>query len=148
FNSPHGACTGCQGLGATYDFDPRLVVPDESKSLLDGAIAPWAKGDKKLVREAIQGLAKTYGFDPAVAFGKLSKKHRDLILLGPGAAKRASTVADEDGPVVADEEEVDPEFSMPRARRPSNGEVPSGRSFEGVIPNLRRRYEEGPWSVQ
>ena len=55
FNSPHGACTGCQGLGATYDFDPRLMVPDESKSLLDGAIAPWAKGDRKLVREAMLG---------------------------------------------------------------------------------------------
>ena len=44
FNSPHGACPDCQGLGATYDFDPRLVVPDESKSLLGGAIAPWAQG--------------------------------------------------------------------------------------------------------
>ena len=52
FNSPHGACPDCQGLGATYDFDPRLVVPDESKSLLGGAIAPWARGDRKLVREA------------------------------------------------------------------------------------------------
>ena len=90
FNSPHGACTGCQGLGATYDFEPRLVVPDESKSLLDGAIAPWAKGDRKLVREAVLGLAKAHGFDPQAPFGKLSKKHRDLILygLGTGQARR------------------------------------------------------------
>src|SRR5678810_1092119 len=46
FNSPHGACPECQGLGATYDFDPRRVVPDESKSLAAGAIAPWARGDR------------------------------------------------------------------------------------------------------
>src|SRR5215471_11279044 len=49
FNSPHGACASCQGLGAMLDFDPQRVVPDESKSLLDGAIAPWAKGDRRLV---------------------------------------------------------------------------------------------------
>src|SRR6184192_2771578 len=47
FNSPHGACSDCQGLGATIDFDPQLVVSDESKSLLGGAIAPWARGDRK-----------------------------------------------------------------------------------------------------
>ena len=67
FNSPHGACTTCQGLGATYDFEPRLVVPDESKSLLEGAIAPWASGDRKLVKDAILALAKTSGLDPNVA---------------------------------------------------------------------------------
>src|SRR5574342_1374278 len=46
FNSPHGACPDCQGLGATYDFDPRLIVPDESKSLLGGAVLPWLRGDR------------------------------------------------------------------------------------------------------
>src|SRR6187399_2257415 len=64
FNSPHGACQACQGLGATYDFDPRLVVPDETKSLLGGAIAPWARGDRKLVKEAVTTLAKTFVIDP------------------------------------------------------------------------------------
>ena len=53
FNSPHGACPGCQGLGAGVDFDPHRVVPDETKSLAEGAIAPWARGDRKLVREAL-----------------------------------------------------------------------------------------------
>ena len=67
FNSPHGACTGCQGLGATIDFDPRLVVPDESKSLADGAIAPWARGDRKLVREALQSLSRDFGDRPVGA---------------------------------------------------------------------------------
>ena len=49
FNSPHGACPDCQGLGATYDFDARLIVPDETKSLMGGAVAPWVRGDRKLV---------------------------------------------------------------------------------------------------
>ena len=53
FNSPHGACTECQGLGAMYDFDPNRIVPDQTKSLAEGAIVPWARGDRKLVREAI-----------------------------------------------------------------------------------------------
>ncbi len=55
FNSPHGACPECQGLGAMYDFDPNRIVPDQTKSLVDGAIVPWTKGDRKLVREAISG---------------------------------------------------------------------------------------------
>src|SRR4029079_3251761 len=53
FKSAHGACPDCQGLGAVYDFDPGRLVPDESLSLQDGAIAPWARGDKKLVKEAL-----------------------------------------------------------------------------------------------
>jgi excinuclease UvrABC ATPase subunit len=59
FNSPHGACTGCQGLGATYDFDPRLIVPDESKSR-STAIAPWAGRSQVGARSRV-GLAKANG---------------------------------------------------------------------------------------
>jgi excinuclease ABC subunit A len=154
FNSPHGACPDCQGLGATYDFEPRLVVPDESKSLLDGAIAPWARGDRKLVKEAIGRLSQTYGIDPDAPFSKLPKKHRDLILFGPppggvkGGVKLAKPLrrvnegADED-------EGAEEEFELPRRRRDSaKADDPFGRGFEGVIPNLRRRYEEGSWAVQ
>jgi excinuclease ABC subunit A len=154
FNSPHGACPDCQGLGATYDFDPHLVVPDESRSLLNGAIAPWQRGDRKLVREAVTTLAKTYGIDADAPFNKLPKKHRDLVLYGPaGAAKlakvasktAATTVSAED-----EDEDEEPEFSLPKRR--GNGrdshDDPFGRGFEGVIPNLRRRYEEGSWTVQ
>jgi excinuclease ABC subunit A len=149
FNSPHGSCTGCQGLGATYDFDPRLIVPDESKSLLDGAIAPWAKGDRKLVREAVLGLAKAHGFDPHAPFGKLSKKHRDLVLYGLGTGKRAAANgAASDDPPDETEDDGEAEFEMPKARRPSGGDTLFGKTFEGVIPNLRRRYEEGSWAVQ
>ncbi|MQA30269.1 MAG: excinuclease ABC subunit UvrA [Luteitalea sp.] len=106
FNSPHGACTGCQGLGAMVDFDPQRVVPDETRSLSEGAILPWAKGDRKLVREALQSLARGFGIDLTVPFNKLSRKQRDVLLSG------------------------------------------AGKAFEGILPNLRRRYEEGNWSQQ
>ena len=157
FNSPHGACPDCQGLGATYDFAPALVVPDDTKSLLDGAIAPWARGDRKLVREAVLTLAKTYGLDPEVPFARLPKKHRDLVLYGPAAT--AKTVKpDTRRPVASeeDEEEDEEEFELPSGRRRDTGgsikggreKDPFGRGFEGVVPNLRRRYEEGSWAVQ
>ncbi len=93
FNSPHGACQSCQGLGATWDFDPQRIVPDESLSLSAGAIKPWGKGDSKLVSEAVASISSYYGIDPKVPFGKLPKKHRDLILLGPGRSlsRRSAT---------------------------------------------------------
>jgi excinuclease ABC subunit A len=106
FNSPHGACAECQGLGAMVDFDPQRVVPDDTKSLMDGAIAPWVRGDRKLVREALQSLSVDFGIDLGVPFSKLSRKQRDVLLSG------------------------------------------AGKSFEGILPNLRRRYEEGNWSQQ
>ncbi len=110
FNSPHGACPSCQGLGASIDFDPQRVVPDETLSLSDGAIAPWAKGDKKLVREMLQSLSRAYGIDLTVPFAKLPRKQRELLLFGSGSAAK--------------------------------------NAFEGLLPNLRRRYEEGSWAEQ
>jgi excinuclease ABC subunit A len=110
FNSPHGACPGCQGLGARVDFDPQRVVPDESKSLSEGAIAPWARGDRKLVKEALQSLSRTHGIDLSVPFAKLPRKAREALLAGAGTTGK-------------------------------NG-------FEGLLPNLRRRYEEGSWAEQ
>src|SRR2546421_2589647 len=110
FNSPHGACLSCQGLGATIDFDPGRVIPDESKSLADGPIAPWARGDKKLVKETLQSLARAHAIDLTVPFAKLPRKARELLLFGsPSGTKNA---------------------------------------FEGLLPNLRRRYEEGSWADQ
>jgi len=106
FNSPHGACPHCQGLGAIVDFDPRRVVPDETKSLGDGAIAPWARGDRRLVREALQALSRNFAIDLSVPFGKLPRKQREVLLFG------------------------------------------AGKGFEGLLPNLRRRYDEGGWAEQ
>src|SRR6187397_3290987 len=82
FNSPHGACPDCQGLGAVYDFDPVRLVPDESKSLAEGAIAPWARGDRKLIRETLQALSRDFGIDLTLPFGKLSRKQREVLLFG------------------------------------------------------------------
>jgi excinuclease ABC subunit A len=106
FNSPHGACPACQGLGAMVDFDPLRIIPNESVSLTDGAIAPWARGDKKLVKDALQGLSRDFGIDLNVPFSKLPRKSREVLLFG------------------------------------------SGKTFEGLIPNLRRRFDEGSWSDQ
>jgi len=155
FNSPHGACPDCQGLGATYDFDPRLVVPDESKTLLGGAIAPWARGDRRLVKEAVTTVSRTFGIDAEAPFARLPKKQRDLILFGPGGATKAAragvslSVTDDDDD---DDDEGGEEFELPTSRRAAsrrNEPVdPFGKGFEGVIPNLRRRYEEGSWAVQ
>jgi excinuclease ABC subunit A len=106
FNSPHGACTECQGLGAMIDFDPHRVVPDESKSLADGAIVPWVRGDRKLVKDALQSLSRDFGIDLSVPFSRLARKQREVLLFG------------------------------------------AGKGFEGLIPNLRRRYDEGSWAEQ
>ncbi len=125
FNSPHGACPDCQGLGAVYDFDPSRLVPDESVSLKSGAIAPWAKGDRRLVREALDSLSRTFGIDLDLPFRRLPRKLRDLLFYG--APRRADEVS-----------------RKSRAREKD----PFGAGFEGLIPNLRRRYEEGTWLEQ
>src|SRR6476619_6729993 len=131
FNSPHGACPECQGLGAVYDLDPARLIPDESRSLSDGAIEPWAKGDRKLVREALTSLSKTFGIDLAIPFRRLPKKLRDILLFGaPGAGRRAE--AEGGRKKTKDRETKDP----------------FGVGFEGLVPNLRRRYEEGTWLEQ
>jgi excinuclease ABC subunit A len=127
FNSPHGACPECQGLGAVYDFDPARLVPDESLSLSGGAIAPWVKGDRKLVREALESLSRTFGIDLELPFRRLSKKIRDVLFYGAVATRRT-----EDAPKKARAREKDP----------------FGTGFEGLVPNLRRRYEEGSWLEQ
>src|SRR5436309_3082381 len=108
FNSPHGACPDCQGLGAMVDFDPQRVVPDDQKSLADGAIAPWSRGDRKLVREALQALSRNFGIDLTVPFAKLPRKAREVLMFGAGAKS----------------------------------------TFEGLLPNLRRRYDAGSWAEQ
>ncbi|MBA3948354.1 MAG: excinuclease ABC subunit UvrA [Acidobacteria bacterium] len=132
FNSPHGACQGCQGLGAVYDFDPARVVPDETKSLLEGAIAPWGRADKKPLREALATLAKTFDIDLTAPWSKLAKKTRDLLLAG-ASGKRASAVA--------------AGAAKPKKTKTAAGD-PFGADFEGVIPNLRRRFDEGTWADQ
>jgi excinuclease ABC subunit A len=137
FNSPHGACSSCQGLGATWDFDPRRIIPDDSLSLAGGAIAPWGKGDLK--SEAVAAIASYYGIDSKTAFGKLPKKQRDLILQGPSKDATKGPDGRDFGPA---------EKKAKGKKAKANEPDPFGRDFEGVIPNLRRRFEEGSWTVQ
>jgi len=133
FNSPHGACTECQGLGAVYDFDPARLVPDESLSLDGGAIAPWAKGDRKLVREALSTLSKTFGIDLSLPFRRLPRKLRDLLFFGAaGAGSRRA----------------EGEAADAKAKKTRKVDDPFGANFEGLIPNFRRRYEAGTWLEQ
>jgi excinuclease ABC subunit A len=105
------------------------VIPDESLSLQDGAIAPWAKGDRKLVREALTTLSKTFGIDLAIPFRRLPRKVRDVLLFGAGGTSRRL------------------ETDVARKRKAREAD-PFGAGFEGLIPNLRRRYEEGSWTEQ
>ncbi len=134
FNSPHGACPACQGLGAIWDFDPARVVPDPSKSLADGAIAPWARGDKKLIADALESLSTTFGIALDVPFGRLPKKHRDLLLHGPSGEAGAAESARERKAAASKKKKAPAE--------------PFGRDFEGILPNLRRRYSEATWTLQ
>ena len=130
FNSPHGACPDCQGLGAVHDFDPTRLVPDDSLSLQNGAIAPWAKGDRKLVREALSVLSRTFGIDLTLPFRRLPKRIRDIVFFGAAGAGRRG---DAEGT---------------RKKKDRGKDDPFGMGFEGLVPNLRRRYEEGTWLEQ
>ena len=131
FNSLHGACPACQGLGAVEDFDPARIVPDASKSLADGAIQPWVQGDRKMVKAALSKLARHFEIDLAKPFARLSRKRRDVLLYGPAGLKGSAST------------NVVRQRSRPRTRT-----EPFGRDFEGIIPNLRRRYEEGTCEQQ
>ena len=84
FNSAYGACPVCDGLGVSWAVDPLRVVPDESKSLLDGAIHPWQRHGPRLLREALEDLAARHAFSLEVPFATLSRKVKDLLLHGDG----------------------------------------------------------------
>ena len=118
FNNPSGACQGCDGLGVKQYFDPERVVVNEELSLAGGAIRGW---DRKTTYyyQMIQSLATHYNFDLETPFNKLSKKLRDIVLFGSGGEKI--------------------EFFYENSR---GMQVKKRHRFEGVIPNLERRYRE------
>ncbi len=118
FNNPFGACPTCDGLGEQLEIDARLVVPDKDLGLLDGAIAPWAKSSSPYQTQTLQALSVHYRFDLKKPWNKLPKKIRQMILHGTG---------DEEVTFIYDD-------GMRRY------EVT--KTFEGVIPNLERRYRE------
>ncbi len=120
FNSPHGACPTCQGLGFKLEIDPDLLIPDKNRSIADGAIEMWGVDDKTSTRwQIFQALSDRYGIPLHVPWGKLSEEHRRIILYGTGGERIRVRYVDRDGNYR--------EFTY---------------KFEGVIPNLQRRYEE------
>ncbi len=118
FNNPFGACPACDGLGTQMEFDPMLVVPDESKTLENGAVAPWASTTSKYYLQTLKSVAKHFDFKTSVAWEKLPKKAQDIILYGSG---------DEEVTVTYDDGSRSYKVSRP---------------FEGVIPNMSRRWRE------
>ena len=130
FNSLHGACPVCEGLGMVEDFDPARIVPDETKSLSEGAIHPWAQGDGKMVRDALTLLGRHFEINLKIPFRRLPRKRREVLFYGPAGLKGGGVSS-----------------ARSRGRSKLRAE-PFGRDFEGIIPNLRRRYEEGTWEQQ
>lgn len=118
FNNPFGACPTCDGLGKELKFDAGLVVPDERKSLAGGAILPWSKKPDGLYMQTLKALAKHYDFKVDTPFEKLPAKAREVVLFGTKGTK------------------VD--FHYKDGKRSYKTTKP----FEGVIPNLQRRYRE------
>ncbi len=117
FNNPYGACPTCDGLGQSLKFDAGLVVPDADKSLNDGAIAPWSRATSKLYQQTLQALAKHFGGDMFQPWHSLPEPFRKVVLYG---TKEDVTFVYEDG------------LRKFETRKP----------FEGVIPNLERRWRE------
>ena len=118
FNAPFGACPECDGLGQERFFDERLVVPDETLKVRDGAIAPWRKGKSPYFTQTIEAISKHYGVSMNVSW-------KDL----PAAVKKVFLHGSEDQEI--------------KFRYDDGGRVYQvTRGFEGVIPNMQRRYRE------
>lgn len=118
FNSPTGACPTCDGLGVKQDFDPDLIVLDSKSSLAEGAIRGWDKRNSYYF-QMLTSLAKHYKFDVDIPFAKLPKKIQHVILYG------------------SDNEMIKFQYRNDEGRGFNKVDV-----FEGVIPNMERRYRE------
>jgi excinuclease ABC subunit A len=118
FNNPAGACPACDGLGMKLKFTADLVAPDKDKSLHKGAIAPWAKGPSPLYTQTLQALARHYDFSMDEPWWKLPERAREVVLNGSGAEKIHFIYDD-------------------NARK-----YEVNKTFEGVLPNLERRWRE------
>ena len=118
FNAPFGACPDCDGLGKELYFDERLVVPDQTLKIKDGALAPWRKGKSPYFLQTIEAIAKHFDFDPSSRWKDLTNKVKQVFLYGSG------------------DEEIN-------FRYDEGGRIYQvSRTFEGVIPNMERRYRE------
>ncbi len=114
FNSPHGACATCGGLGTATEIDPNRLIPNPALSLREGAILPWALSLSYY--RMLEGLAANYGFDLCAPYQTLAPEVREIILYGSQDRRPPSIKA--------------------------RGDTGSSKQFEGVIPNFMRRYRE------
>ncbi len=119
FNSPHGACERCTGLGSQMEIDEQLIVPDRSLSIEQGALAPWAASSSNYYEQITQAIAAEYQVDVQTPWQQLDQDQRDLFLRGTGQQAI----------------EVNYRNRYGRTRSYST-------RFEGIIPNLERRYRE------
>jgi excinuclease ABC subunit A len=119
FNSPHGACERCHGLGFQKVIDPELVVPDPTLSLAEGALQPWNRGVTAYWRRLIAAVAETYGVDADKPWSKLKKSEKEIFLYGTGEERHQVSYTNR--------------FGRHRSYRVR---------FEGIVNNLERRYEE------
>jgi len=119
FNSPYGACTACAGIGYHQEIDAELVVPDTSRPLIEGAIAPWEARTQTHFYSTLEALAAGYGFDLEKPWHKLDESVQRLVLYGAG------------------DEEI-----LVTHRDARNRERTYHTRYEGVIPTLERRYRE------
>ncbi len=87
FNSPHGACSECDGLGSRHEVSPELMIGAPELSILEGVILPWGELRGHLRRSVLPGLAEAYEFDPAAPWRELSQEARDAVMLGSGRMK-------------------------------------------------------------
>jgi excinuclease ABC subunit A len=118
FNSPFGACPACDGLGVKSFFDPELVVPDERKSLEEGAVEPWANASSQYYRQTLQSLCRHYDVSMRTPWKDLPAPARKAILFGSG------------------DDDVTMEYDDGLRR------YKTSKPFEGVVPNLDRRWKE------
>src|SRR5690606_9039843 len=118
FNNPFGACPACDGLGSQRAIDASLVVPDEDATLRNGAVAPWAKSTSPYYSQTLEALGKAYGFKLGDRWKDLPEEAREAILYGTG--DQQITFHYDDG----------------------LRSYKTTKSFEGVIPNLERRWKE------
>ncbi|HLB22213.1 MAG TPA: excinuclease ABC subunit UvrA [Solirubrobacteraceae bacterium] len=119
FNSPHGACDRCTGLGSQMEIDPELVVPDPTLSIAEGALAPWANSTSNYYEQVTEAIADRYGVDLEAPWEELAQEHRNLFLEGTNG------------------EPVHVSYRNRYGRRRSYA-----TRFEGIVKNLQRRYRE------
>lgn len=118
FNNPFGACPRCDGLGSQRAVDPKLIVPNEAVTLKGGAIAPWAKSTSPYYAQTLDALGRTFGFKQTDKWSDLSDEAQNAILHGTGKTKI--------------------EFRYNDGMR----SYKTTKSFEGIVPNLARRWKE------